>query len=118
MLESPELLFEAFAGFAAAHDSHADRLEGGEPRLQLSGFVSDCACFASPPSMRFGVCACYWFPLKLAGLRKIFNYRRTPGTAIKCAYGLFQRLETELVDEAGITARLYAERRSPGQHLP
>ena len=31
--------------------------------MQLSEICSVYACFASPPSMWFGLCACYWLRL-------------------------------------------------------
>ena len=46
-------LFEAFAGLPAG----GPLARRWRAALQLSGFVTDCACFASPPSMRSGLCA-------------------------------------------------------------
>src|ERR1035437_5433630 len=55
MLESPELHFEAFV-WSLPLWGHAGCVRRWRAALQLSGFASDCACLASPPSMRSSLC--------------------------------------------------------------
>jgi hypothetical protein len=64
------------------------------------------------PSMRNGLCACCC--LFFAQPCRTFYFRRTAGTAIKCAYGLFQSLRVR----HGRAADRDTETRPEGQQVP
>jgi hypothetical protein len=87
--------------------------EGGEPRLLLSGVCFNCAYLASPPSMRFGLCA--WYCFNWINRQRFFAFAGNTINAIKFRVRVIFETSTKIVgDHASKHRKALQGTASPG----